>query len=315
MRFADEVAERRGLDHEWTQRALAQARYLPGVTRLIMPPESSAAPDWRVYRARFVKPVRIRAGVRFWRRNRAALERAQRQFGVPPEIITGIAGVETLYGQHMGSTRVLDALATLTFDFPPEHPRAAQRQAFFQSELEQFLALCARTGIDPAAPVGSYAGAMGMPQFMPSSWTRHAIDFDGDGRIDLWRSQADVIGSIANYLKANGWQPGQATHYAVQLPPDADLGALLAPGIAPSFTPADMSAKGARLDAAGMAHPGPLALIELQNGNPAQPGNAPAYIAGAANFYVITRYNQSSYYAMAVIELGRAVAAALAQRE
>lgn len=313
MRLADDLAERRGLERDWVRAAIGQAVYLPNVPRLMLPPARGTAKNWRVYRGRFIDPVRIRAGVRFWERNREALARAQEQFGVPPEIIVGIVGVETIYGQNMGSYRVIDALATLTFDFPARHPRAQARQAFFQDELEQFLSLASRTGIDPRAPLGSYAGAMGMPQFMPSSWVRYAIDFDGDGRVDLTSSEADTIGSVANYFKGYGWQPGQPTHYPVRLAPEADLDALLAPDILPSFSPASFSAKGAVLGASAQGHTGPLALIELQNGDPAQPGNEPNYVAGTENFYVITRYNWSSYYALAVIELGREVAAARAR--
>ena len=303
MRWADEVAQRRGLDAEWARQAVAQAVFLPRVPRLMLPPARGTAKNWRVYRSRFIDATRIRAGVRFWQRNGDVLARAQGEYGVPPEIIVGIIGVETIYGQNMGSFRVIDALATLTFDFPPAHPRASERQAYFSGELEQFLSLCSRTGMAPNSPLGSYAGAMGLPQFMPSSWVKYAIDFDGDGQIDLWGSESDAIGSVASYFKGYGWQPGQATHYPVQLSPEADLDALLAPDILPTFSAERFEALGANLDEAGRGHAGPLALVELQNG-----GADPTFVAGTENFYVITRYNWSSYYAMAVIELGRAVA-------
>jgi membrane-bound lytic murein transglycosylase B len=152
---------------------------------------------------------------------------------------------------------------------------------------------------------------MGMPQFMPSNWLRYAIDFDGDGRVDLFNSDADAIGSVANYFRAYGWMPGLPTHYTVRLPStmsSADRDALLAPDILPTFRPAAFTAKGAQIDAAALAYPGLLALVELQNGDPQIAGNAPSYIAGTENFYVITRYNHSSYYAMAVIELGEQIA-------
>ncbi|NTV85728.1 MAG: lytic murein transglycosylase, partial [Burkholderiaceae bacterium] len=234
--------------------------------------------------------------------------RAEKEYGVPAEIIVGIIGVETIYGQQLGSYRVLDALATLAFDFPAGHPRAAARQEFFRGELEQFLTLASRTGQDPLAPVGSYAGAMGMPQFMPSSVVKYAVDYDGDGRIDLTGSPADVIGSVASYFKAFDWQKGQPTHYPVRFDDSRlDKDALLAPDILPTFSVASFTAKGAVLEGEALNHTGPLALVELQN------GEAPAsYVAGTENFYAITRYNWSSYYAMAVIELGREVAAARA---
>ena len=305
MRFAEDLAERRGLDRAWVRSAIGQALYIARIPRLMLPPPRGTAKNWAAYRSRFIDPVRIRAGVRFWNANRSALDRAHEQFGVPPEIIVGIIGVETIYGQNMGSFRVIDALATLTFDFPPQHPRAQARQAFFQDELEQFLSLCERTGMDPVSPLGSYAGAMGMPQFMPSSWLKYAIDFDGDGRIDLWNSSTDAIGSVASYFQGFGWRTGMPTHYPVSLSPDANMDALLAPDILPSFSVDSFTAKGASLTGGALEHAGPLALIELQNGNA-----EPTYVAGTENFYVITRYNWSSYYAMAVIDLGREVLAA-----
>jgi membrane-bound lytic murein transglycosylase B len=308
MRWADDMAERRDLDREWVRRTIGQSHYLPGVPRLMLPPPAGTAKNWRVYRSRFIDPIRIRAGVGFWQANRATLERAEKEYGVPAEIIVGIIGVETIYGQQMGSYRVLDALATLAFDFPADHPRAAARQEFFRGELEQFLTLASRTGQDPLAPLGSYAGAMGMPQFMPSSVVKYAVDFDGDGRIDLTGSPSDVIGSVASYFKAFNWQNGQPTHYPVRFDDSRlDKDALLAPDILPTFSVASFTAKGAVLEGEALNHTGPLALVELQN------GEAPAsYVAGTENFYAITRYNWSSYYAMAVIELGREVAAARA---
>jgi membrane-bound lytic murein transglycosylase B len=215
--------------------------------------------------------------------------------------------VESIYGRQTGNFRVIDALVTLTMDFPTHHPRAAVRQAFFRDELSAFIGLHYRAGTEPSAAKGSYAGAMGMPQFMPSSWVRFAVDFDGDGKIDLHHSSADVIGSVAHYFQAFNWQPGMPTHYPMQF--DAatlDLDALLVPDILPTFTVASFSAKGAVLDTTAQQHQGPLALIELQNGL-----DAPQYVAGTDNFYAITRYNWSSYYAMAVIELGQAVRAAI----
>lgn len=306
MQFADDLAARRDLDREWVRQAIGQARFLPQVPRLMLPPPKGTPKNWRAYRSRFIDPIRIRAGVRFWQDNQAALERAERDYGVPAEIIVGIIGVETIYGQQMGTFRVMDALATLAFDFPGAHPRAPERTEFFRRELEQFLSLSNRSGTDPFEARGSYAGAMGLGQFMPSSWLRYAIDYDGDGRVDLFKSPADAIGSVANYFRGHGWTPGMPTHFSVAFDtPRLQLDDLLAPDILPTFSAASMQAKGAVLDAAGAQHAGPLALVELQNG--AEP---PTYVAGTENFYAITRYNWSSYYAMSVIDLGREVTAA-----
>ena len=184
------------------------------------------------------------------------------------------------------------------------HPRATERQAFFRSELDHFLRLTQRAGTDPTSVRGSYAGAMGMPQFMPSSWSHYAVDFDGDGRIDLFNSPADAIGSVANYFKAFQWKAGMPTHYPVTVTPgQTDMDTLLAPDILPTFSVESFTSKGAQLQGPALQHNGLLALIELRNGEA-----APSYVAGTENFYAVTRYNWSSYYAMAVIELGQAVA-------
>ena len=315
MRFADDMAERRNLDKEWVRQAIGQARFVPTVQRLMRPMQPSSTgvvwKNWRVYRSRFIDPVRISAGVKFWHENAAALERAEAEFGVPAEIIVGIIGVETIYGRDMGTFRVMDALATLAFDFPKSPKR--DRSPFFRDELEQFLSLAHRSNVDPMQWRGSYAGAMGLGQFMPSSWVKYAIDFDGDGKVDLFSSPQDAIGSVANYFKSFGWITGQPTHYPVSF--DAarlDKDALMAPDILPTFSPDSFQAKGAILGSAAQNHAGPLALIELQNGDPSlSPSNAQQYVAGTQNFYVITRYNWSSYYAMSVIELGAEVKAAL----
>ncbi|MGA0613051.1 lytic murein transglycosylase B [Caldimonas sp. KR1-144] len=301
MAWATEVAERRGFATDWTRELLSQARLVPQVQRLIAPPPAGAAKNWAAYRARFVEPVRIRAGVAFWRENERWLQQSEERFGVPAAMVVGIVGVETLYGRHMGTFRVIDALATLGFDYPKDARR--DRSPFFRSELEALLAMGHAGSVDVLGLKGSYAGAIGMPQFMPSSVGRYAIDFDGDGRIDLHASAPDVIGSVANYLASFGWQRGAATHFAVAPPVEtADRAVLLGPDIVPSFSAAEFAQRGAALEAAGREYTGPLALVELQNGDA-----APSYVAGTQNFYAITRYNQSSYYALAVIELGRAV--------
>jgi len=358
MAFADGVAERRGLDTGWVRAALEQSRFVPNVARFIMPPPAGTAKNWAAYRSRFVEPIRIRAGIAFWNANEKWLALAEDLYGVPPEIVVGIVGVESIYGRQMGTFRVIDALATLAFDFPVGRK---DRSDFFKDELESWFVLCKSESIDPLAWKGSYAGAIGMAQFMPSSFNKYAVDLDGDGHVDLARSSADAIGSVAHYLAEFGWQRGMPTRFEVDAPVDTvDRAVLLVPDIVPTFGVQEFAQRGARLDAAAIVYnarmeamrpaaasaptsaasaasavaasepasaasepdaaasaasvaasapaPGPspvlkLALIELQNGDAAT-----SYVAGTPNFYTITRYNWSSYYAMAVIELGEAVA-------
>jgi len=298
---ARSIAIEHTLDTGWVEMILAQARFVPDVAQLIMPAATPAARDWSAYRARFIETRRIEAGALWWRDNETWLSLAEQRFGVPADIVVGIVGVETYYGRISGNFRVLDALATLSFDFPSGR---SDRSGFFRAELGQFLKLANREGWDATAVLGSYAGAMGLPQFMPSSVMNYAIDFDEDGRVDLATSSADAIGSVARFLHAHGWQRGMPTHYAVEPPTDiVQRALLLVPDIVPSFNPAQMVEAGARLDESALQHDGPLALIELRNGE-----GPPSYVAGTQNFYALTRYNASSYYALAVIELGRAVA-------
>ncbi|MDC8771177.1 lytic murein transglycosylase B [Roseateles albus] len=300
MRFGAELAAEQGWDAPALQALLAQAKSVPAVQRLIMPGPPGSAKDWGAYRARFVEPRRLQAGLAFWEQNAAALARAQEQYGVPAELIVGLIGVETFYGQITGGFRVIDALSTLSFDFPSGR---SDRSAFFRSELVEFLKLTRREGLDPLSVKGSFAGAMGWPQFMPSSWNKHAVDFDGDGHIDLMQSPADAIGSVAHYLANFGWQRGMPTHYSVALPVETTARAkLLAPDILPSFSSTQLQALGAQPSEAALAHSGPLAVVELQMG-----AAAPVYWLGSENFYALTRYNWSSYYAMAVIEMGQAL--------
>ncbi len=302
--FADDLAATQGWDAPALREQLSHALDLPRVRQLILPATAGTAKNWTAYRERFIEPKRLEAGVAFWAENEAALAKAESQYGVPPEIVLGILGVETFYGRITGGFKVLDALATLAFDFPAEHPRAAERQAFFRHELGEFLKLCRENGLDAADVRGSYAGALGLPQFMPGSWRQHAVDFDGDGRIDLIASPADAIGSVAHYLSEYGWKPGQATHYSVRLPAaPITRRRLLAPDIKPTFSAADLVEAGAELSEAARAHVGPLAVIELQNG----PKKPTTMLLGTENFWAVTRYNWSAYYALAVIELGQAV--------
>ena len=309
MEQVPDLARRLRLPEVYVRNALGNADFLPSVPRLILPAGRGLRRNWSVYRSRFVEPIRIRAGVQFWHENATALRRAERDYGVPAHLIVGIIGVETIFGRNVGNMRVIDTLSTLSFDFPQEHPRAEARNRFFREELEAYLLLCARNGDNPLDWRGSYAGAMGLPQFMPSSWLKYAVDYDGDRHIDLFGSPTDAIGSVANYFAAFGWEPGVPPLYNVELRASAqNMAQLLAPDIVPSFSPQQFADQGAHLLTAqpSLGRSGKLALIELENGQ-----FAPSYYAGTQNFYVITRYNNSSYYAKAVVDLGEAVQAAI----
>lgn len=307
MAQVPDMAHRLGLPETFVRNAIGNADFLPSVPRLILPAGKGVRRSWRVYRSRFIDNTRIRAGVQFWNENATQLQRAEREYGVPAKYIVGIVGVETIYGRNVGNMRVIDTLATLSFDFPQAHPRAADRNAFFRSELEHYLQLTWKNRDDPLTLRGSYAGAMGLPQFMPSSWVKHAVDFDRDGHIDLFESPTDVVGSVAHYFKQYGWVSGLEPVFDVTFDQSRlQLATLLGPDITPSFTPEQFSELGATAVGLPAGFNRKLALIELEN------GYAPAsYYAGTDNFYVITRYNNSSYYAKAVIDLANEVERAM----
>ena len=300
LAFAAQVADDRGLDRAWVEDQLAKARYLPSVAKAIMPGPPGTAKNWAAYRARFIEPRRLAAGVQWWQAHAAALADAQERYGVPAELVAGIIGVETFYGRMTGHYRVLDSLATLAFDFPTGR---SDRSAFYRSELRAYLVWCALEGRDADTARGSFAGAIGWPQFMPSSLLKYAVDFDRDGHVDLSAGGDDVVGSVASYLATFGWQRDVPPYFPVLPPLDIEARArLVAADIKPSFTAAQLTAAGAQLPDAARDYPGPLAFVELQNGD-----DPPSYVAGTQNFYVVTRYNWSSYYAMAVIDLGTAL--------
>ncbi|SPJ33243.1 lytic murein transglycosylase B [Kushneria phyllosphaerae] len=256
---------------------------------------------WDQYRNIFIKPERVAGGVEFIRAHRDAMARAEQEYGVPREIIAAIIGVETWYGRHTGSYRVIDALTTLAFDYPP-------RSDFFGRELEAFLTLTSEQGLDPMELKGSYAGAMGLPQFMPSSYQAYAVDFDNDGIKDLWKEPVDAIGSVANYFAEHGWRSGQPLTVAAHLkgaekPADVDFNQAKPP----YMRVADLEAQGITPDIAisGDQDVIPLALDYADGHND--------YLLGLHNFYVITRYNHSHLYAMAVTTLAEQIQAALQQ--
>ena len=289
--FIVDMHEKHGFDVAHLTHQFATIHSNATVLRAIRP---AAVPEqqrsWERYRARFVNERRINNGGIFWQENAAELARAEAIYGVPPEIIAAIIGVETEYGRNMGKFSVLEALATLAFDYPPRAP-------FFRSELEQFLLLTRENGISPLEIKGSYAGAIGIPQFMPSSQRRYAVDFDGDDRIDLRQSTTDAIGSVARYLSMNGWIA--KAPIAVPARVEGNPAELIAAGIKPTVPLLELLNRG--VIAAGDNNR-PAALIDLVT--PDQPTE---YWIGFDNFYVITRYNRSSFYAMSVFQLAEAL--------
>lgn len=298
-RFIAEMAEKHGFLPQELRTLFSKARFQPEVIKAITPAIEPRARSWQAYRALFLTPQRIQAGVEFRERHREALARATERYGVPEEIIVAIIGVETVYGRNTGSYRVIDALTTLAFDYRP-------RAEYFRGELEHFLLYARDAGIDTLGLKGSFAGAIGIPQFMPGSYRRYAVDLDGDGRQDLSGSFADAIGSVANFLKAHGWETGQPVAFAARVD-GAQYRKLIAAGIKPAYRYGDLAQFG--VSAGGVASADALcALIELET-----PGEANAYLVGLANFYVLTRYNRSSLYAAAVLDLAQAVMAASAK--
>ncbi len=289
--FVADMRERNGFESEYLLKLFAKASELPAVVKAIQPPVEPGIRSWQKYRSRFVEPRRIAAGLTFWQRHAATLAKAEARYGVPADIIVGIIGVETMYGKHTGRFQTFSALATLAFDYPP-------RAALFRLELESLLLLSRDEGRDPLSFRGSYAGAMGLPQFMPSSMRQWAVDFDSDGKIDLAESPEDAIGSVANFLACHGWQKEGPILIPVQAEGDR-INELLTEGIKPNRLPMELADFGIKIaDAPAL----PVALIDYVT-----PNEPTTYQLGYNNFYVITRYNKSTFYATAVHDLALSI--------
>ena len=301
QQFIDKMVNKHGFDRQQLQEILSQAKRLDSVLRLMdnQAPTTSVKPPsgpngaWLRYRKKFITPDNVQNGVVFWNQYEDALNRAWQVYGVPPEIIVGIIGVESRWGRVMGKTRILDALATLSFNYP-------RRAEYFSGELETFLLMARDEQDDPLNLKGSFAGAMGYGQFMPSSYKQYAVDFSGDGHINLW-DPVDAIGSVANYFKAHGWVKG-------------DQVAVMANGQAPGL-PNGFKTKYSisQLAAAGLTPQQPLGNHQQASLLRLDVGTGYQYWYGLPNFYTITRYNHSTHYAMAVWQLGQAVALARVQ--
>ena len=286
--FIQEMRRDYGFDNEQLEGWLSQAESKPGIIELISRPAEKVKP-WHEYRQIFLTGERIRRGQEFYRNNLAAILSAAETSGVEAEIIAAIIGVETYYGDRPGKNRIIDALSTLAFDYPP-------RQKFFRRELARFFELARAQGIDPLTPVGSYAGAMGMPQFMPSSYLAYAEDGDGDGRKDIWENIADVTASVGHYLVHHGWKSEATIAVPAKVP--AELVAA-APGKALDLDTSvgQLRAQGVCFDSGRMDDDTPAVLIQLES------ENGPVFWVGFANFHAITGYNRSRMYAMAVFQL------------
>ncbi|MFT5218001.1 MAG: membrane-bound lytic murein transglycosylase B [Planctomycetota bacterium] len=247
---------------------------------------------WHQYRNIFVKEKRISGGVKFWGEHRELLEKVYAETGVPPEIIVAIIGVESFYGVYKGKDPVFDSLVTLAFDYP-------RRSKFFMQELEQFLLLAKEQGFTPRSLRGSYAGAMGMPQFIASSYRSYAVDFDKDGRVDLFNSIPDIVGSVANYFLRHGWQANGKVARPLTAVKDNAVKSLT-PGVKPTYQWVEFARKGL-VSKFQIGDDEKVALIKLEQ------KKHPEYWAGFQNFYVITRYNHSEMYAMAVYQLAKLI--------
>lgn len=290
--FINEMVAEHGYDpgelNDFLGRVELSEKVIAAITR---PAESL---PWHRYRAIFLKPGRIRGGVEFWNRNRTQLERAAESYGVPVEIVVAVIGVETKYGQNTGSFKVINSLSTLAFDYP-------RRSSFFTSELKHYLLLVREQSLDPHELKGSYAGAMGIPQFISSSYRAYAVDFDGDGLTDIWENPTDAIGSVGNYFREHGWRKGAEIVSRASVP-DSDISSLLSDGLELKQTQADMARAGVtaenEIDAGEK-----VKLLQLENKNGYE------YWLALHNFYVITRYNHSALYAMAVYQLAEAIRA------
>src|SRR5262245_11647887 len=292
--FIQEMVQKHKFREAALRKTFAKVEMNPAVISAISAPLT--ARPWHEFRPRYVDEARINGGVKFWREHAKTLAAAREKFGVPEEIIVATIGVETTYGRYVGTHGVLESLTTLAFNYPP-------RAALFRSELEQYLLLAREAKVDAGTVKGSYAGAIGIPQFLPSSYRRYAVDFDGDGRRDLVRSTADAIGSVANYYKSHGWRAGAAIAIPAEVDPrGAD--ALVGMGTKPRIKVGDLKQLGvtpsAPVDEAAAAA---VFVVRMQDG--------PRYWLGFSNFHAITRYNPSVNYALAVHELAQELRAAV----
>jgi membrane-bound lytic murein transglycosylase B len=305
--FITQMQTQHQFDLTQLQQILGSARFVESAVQLVKPAPPGKPKNWKAYRARFVENGRITAGIAFWERNQESLNRAENLYGVPAEIIVGLIGVETIYGKNTGSFRALDALTTLAFSYP-ETPNREARMNFFRNELAQLLLWTRDTGIDIHSIKSSYAGAIGLAQFMPSSLRQFAIDFDADTKVDLKESEADAIGSVANYLAKHGWQKSLPYAFPATLigqeTSSSRFNEVLGSGLKANYSIEELKSVVSTADEQAPRHI-KYGLIDLQNGD-----DPTEYWLATENFFAITKYNRSYFYAMSVIDLGKVVALA-----
>jgi len=290
--YIDELIQQHQFSRQELEEVLMAAERRQDIIDLMRRPAERRL-NWHEYSKIFLDEQRISGGVEFWRQNQASLERAQREYGVAPEVIVAIIGVETRYGRVTGRHRVVDALMTLAFDYPP-------RASFFRKELTQFLLLAREEGKSPLGLMGSYAGAMGYGQFIPSSFRNYAVDFDQDGVRDIWQNRDDAIGSVANYFSRHGWRGAAEVTVPVRVKAETEqLLAIANESLRPTHSVAEIAQMGVIVD--GLDPDAKVLLLRLAG------GEAPEYWLGFDDFYVITRYNHSRLYAMAVYQLGQEI--------
>jgi membrane-bound lytic murein transglycosylase B len=289
--YIDQVSQQQGFNREELAKLFKEAERKQNILDAIARPAEKTKP-WSEYRDVFLTDSRISEGVEFWRENAATLAKAEQEYSVPPEIVVAIIGVETRYGRNVGTYRVLDALTTLAFDYPP-------RSDFFRGELTEFLLLAREEGMDPRSLMGSYAGAMGYGQFIPSSFRNYAVDFDADGKRNIWTNPKDAIGSVANYFRKHGWTAdGHIVEPALITTAQAD--AVSNESLNLLYTVGQLRALGVTVN--GVPDAAEAGLYRMDGSTGLE------YWVGLHNFYVITRYNHSSMYALAVHQLGQAIA-------
>jgi membrane-bound lytic murein transglycosylase B len=327
--FISQIAQAQGIPQASLESGFSDAKTIPSIRKLVLPPSGSFKKNWVAYRKRFIEPVRLKAGKAFWEQNQAFLNKVEQESGVPAEVIVSIIGIETIYGRQTGNFRVKDVLSTLAFSYP-DTPNKASREQLFKDQLQELILMCwtegggslpaknSSQGLNPARfnaclnQNSSYAGAIGLPQFMPSSIRSFAVDGDGDSRIDLRQSPKDAIASVANFMRKHGWQPGMPIYFPVQDGAISEARALADGEPQLKYTVQDLIIKGilikeqGDLQAGGVEPQSKALIVDLPY--PDKDGNDQVrYVVGLNNFLTIVQYNRSYFYAQSVAEFAEAL--------